>query len=124
MLLEKAHKMSNSKFDQITYAGLNINRPLKRLIVICVDISLCALTVWLSFYLRLGEFVPFSSFVMGPVIASTLFAIPIFKIVSRNLSLQRIACHQCFGLCHASIWLFLLHYLSSMASKAYPEQLD
>ena len=70
--------MSNSKFDQITYAVLNINRPLKRLIVICLDISLCALTVWLSFYLRLGEFVPFSSFVMGPVIASTLFAIPIF----------------------------------------------
>ena len=70
--------MTNTKFDQITYAVLNINRSLKRLIVICVDISLCALTVWLSFYLRLGEFVPFSSFVMGPVIASTLFAIPIF----------------------------------------------
>jgi FlaA1/EpsC-like NDP-sugar epimerase len=76
--LEKAQQMTNTKFDQITYAVLNINRSLKRLIVICLDISLCALTVWLSFYLRLGEFVPFSSFVMGPVIASTLFAIPIF----------------------------------------------
>ena len=66
------------KFDQVTYAVLNINRSAKRMIVICVDITLCALTVWLSFYLRLGEFVTFSSFVMGPVIASTLFAIPIF----------------------------------------------
>jgi len=70
--------MTNTKFDQVTYLVLNLNRSVKRLIVIFVDISLCALTVWLSFYLRLGEFVPFTSYVIGPVIASTLFAIPIF----------------------------------------------
>ena len=78
MVLKKAYEMIMRKFDQVTYAVLNINRSAKRMIVICVDITLCALTVWLSFYLRLGEFVTFSSFVMGPVIASTLFAIPIF----------------------------------------------
>ena len=57
---------------------LGLPRTTKRFIVVCLDIAFCVLAVWLSFYLRLGEFIPFSAPVIGPAIASVLLAIPIF----------------------------------------------
>lgn len=39
---------------------LALSRSAKRAVVILLDISLCVLTVWLAYYLRLGEFVSFS----------------------------------------------------------------
>ena len=59
-----------------------IPRPVKQLLVVAVDICLCVLSVWVSFYLRLGEFLAFSSFTASPVLiastASIVLAIPIF----------------------------------------------
>ena len=57
---------------------LDLNRTTKRFIVICLDMAFCVLAVWLAFYLRIGELIPFSSIVIGPAIVSILFAIPIF----------------------------------------------
>ena len=51
---------------------------MKRLLVFIFDLCICALTVWLSFYLRLGEFIPLSGPMLWPVGASILLAIPIF----------------------------------------------
>ena len=39
---------------------LAMPRPAKRVVVLLVDASLCILTVWLSYYLRLGEWVKLS----------------------------------------------------------------
>lgn len=39
---------------------LALPRQAKRAVVLSVDISLCILTVWLAFYLRIGEFVSFT----------------------------------------------------------------
>ncbi len=39
---------------------LAMPRPAKRAVVILLDISLCVLTVWLAYYLRIGEFISFS----------------------------------------------------------------
>jgi FlaA1/EpsC-like NDP-sugar epimerase len=55
-----------------------LHRATKRFIVVCLDIGLCILTVWLAFYLRLGEFIPFSATLIVPVFASIFIAIPIF----------------------------------------------
>ena len=57
---------------------LGLHRAIKRFIVVCLDIGLCVLTVWLSFYLRLNEFVALSGPVLLPVFASIFIAIPIF----------------------------------------------
>jgi len=47
-----------------------------------VDTGLCLLSLWLSFYLRLGEFVSMSSFLAFPllitIVVSVILAIPIF----------------------------------------------
>jgi FlaA1/EpsC-like NDP-sugar epimerase len=63
---------------------LAMPRLAKRFIVIMLDMSLCIFTVWIAFYLRLGEFVKFtgqSVWADGLVwtsLASIGFAIPIF----------------------------------------------
>ena len=41
----------------ISRTVLGLSRTSKRLVVLCIDILLCILTVWLAFYLRLGEWV-------------------------------------------------------------------
>ena len=57
---------------------LKLPRSFKRLTVLSLDAFLCVLTVWLSFYLRLNEFVALSGPVLLPVFASICIAIPIF----------------------------------------------
>jgi FlaA1/EpsC-like NDP-sugar epimerase len=57
---------------------LALPRMFKRVIVLCVDLCLCVLTVWFAFYLRLGEWVSLAG---GPWIAavvSMLISIPLF----------------------------------------------
>jgi len=61
---------------------LRLPRTLKRVIVLLVDVSLCILSVYLTFYLRLGEWVPvFSASSWKPILvvtAAIIFGIPIF----------------------------------------------
>jgi FlaA1/EpsC-like NDP-sugar epimerase len=64
--------------NPIAFLLLDRSRSVKRVIVFCLDAFLCVLTVWLSFYLRLNEFVALSGPVLLPVFASICIAIPIF----------------------------------------------
>lgn len=57
---------------------LTLPRLAKVSLVIAVDISLCVLSTWLAFYLRLGEFVSLVGEPMWAVFASIFLAIPIF----------------------------------------------
>ena len=63
---------------------LALPRPAKRFVALIVDLSLCVLTVWLAYYLRLGEFISFagaSAWAQGAVwaaVASAGIALPIF----------------------------------------------
>ena len=59
-------------------------RDVKQLFVLTVDTSLCLISVWASFYLRLGDFLTFSNLTSLPVLvtsaASVVLAIPIFVL--------------------------------------------
>ncbi|NDH68829.1 MAG: polysaccharide biosynthesis protein, partial [Gammaproteobacteria bacterium] len=61
---------------------LALPRMFKRALVLVLDAFLCVLTVWLAFYLRLGEFLPLNdTSLWSPRIAVLLslsIAIPIF----------------------------------------------
>jgi FlaA1/EpsC-like NDP-sugar epimerase len=65
---------------------LALPRAAKRTVALVVDCSLCVLTVWLAFYLRLGEFVSIvsqSHWQVGlqwAAVASVGFALPIFVV--------------------------------------------
>ena len=73
---------SLNKLNQIAGRVLAIPRSAKQLLVITVDISICLLSVWASFYLRLGEFHIFRDATTIPVLitsaTSLVLAIPIF----------------------------------------------
>jgi len=61
---------------------LQFPRPIKRLIVLLVDSAICLLSVYFSFYLRVGEWVPlFSQSSWNPLLVlevSILFSLPLF----------------------------------------------
>lgn len=59
---------------------LALPRVAKRLIVLSLDMGLCILTVWLAYYLRLGEFVTLSGIALWAVAASVGIALPIFVV--------------------------------------------
>ena len=59
---------------------LKLPRKAKRVIALSVDGSVCVLTVWLAFYLRLGEFVSLSGPPIIAVLASLAFALPLFIV--------------------------------------------
>lgn len=59
---------------------LALPRAAKRAIALAVDVSLCILTVWLAYYLRLGEFVDFARPVQWAAGASVAIALPIFIV--------------------------------------------
>jgi FlaA1/EpsC-like NDP-sugar epimerase len=59
---------------------LALPRAAKRFVALSVDLGLCVLTVWLAFYLRLGEFVALSGNALWAVAASVGIALPIFLV--------------------------------------------
>lgn len=59
---------------------LALPRTAKRIVVLSVDLGLCVLTVWLAYYLRLGEFVSLSGNALFAVVASIGVALPIFIV--------------------------------------------
>jgi FlaA1/EpsC-like NDP-sugar epimerase len=70
--------------SKVAVPALELPRPAKRLVVLMVDLSLCLLTVWLAYYLRLGEFISFagaSEWAQGAIWAGAVsvgIALPIF----------------------------------------------
>ena len=68
----------------VALSMLALPRLAKRLLVMAVDAALCVVTVWLAFYLRLGEWVWVGLGVMWrPVLAigaAVLLALPIFMV--------------------------------------------
>ncbi len=63
---------------QFTIQALSLSRTSKRLIVLAVDICLCVLTVYLAFYLRLGEWVTITPELKIAIFISLVFAVPTF----------------------------------------------
>ena len=64
--------------DRSVEPVLALPRTVKRGIVLALDAGLCILTVWLAFYLRLGEFVSLSGQGWPAAVAAPLLALPIF----------------------------------------------
>jgi FlaA1/EpsC-like NDP-sugar epimerase len=68
---------------------LALPRPVKRFVALSVDLGLCVLTVWLAYYLRLGEFVFLSGAALLTVGASVGIALPIFIVSGLYRSIFR-----------------------------------
>jgi FlaA1/EpsC-like NDP-sugar epimerase len=66
--------------DRVTNRFLALSRPFKRTLVVSADVVSCILSVWLSYYLRLGEFVSMTGSLQLLIFISVGLAIPIFVI--------------------------------------------
>jgi FlaA1/EpsC-like NDP-sugar epimerase len=65
---------------KISVPILALPRPAKRIIALLVDVTLCVLSVWAAYYLRLGEFVSISGNARWAAVVSLGFALPIFTV--------------------------------------------
>jgi len=59
---------------------LALPRPAKRTVAICIDVILCALAVWIAFYLRLDQWIALRGVQWLAVLISCGIAIPIFIV--------------------------------------------
>jgi len=59
---------------------LALPRLAKRFVVLLLDLSLCVLTVWIAYYLRLGEFISLSGNALIAIGVSICLTLPIFII--------------------------------------------
>lgn len=80
--------MKKYPFD-LAVGVLKLPRVVKRLVALLVDLCLCILTVWLAFYLRLGEFVSFSKTTQLACVGSVIVAIPIFIVMGLYRAIYR-----------------------------------
>ena len=71
--------MKNPLFD-LSVPILALPRVTKRFVAVSVDLSLCILTVWFAYYLRLGEFVTLSGNAFLAALFSVGLALPIFVV--------------------------------------------
>ena len=65
-------------FSRFAATVLALPRPAKRSVVLVLDVGLCVLSVWLAFYLRLGEWPPLSGPAVSAAGVSMALALPIF----------------------------------------------
>ncbi len=68
------------RMSKLVVPLLGLPRAAKRFVALAVDLGLCVLTVWLAYYLRLGEFVALSGTALWAVGASIGIALPIFIV--------------------------------------------
>ena len=68
-------------FQSLAIPVLALPRWTKRFVVLTLDTSLCVLTVWLAYYLRLGEFVALSGVASSTVLVSVGIALPLFIVL-------------------------------------------
>ncbi len=72
--------MIDMKIDEFVGPILALSRSAKRIIALSVDAALCVLSVWLAFFLRIGEFVPLTGNALLAAAASVGLALPIFVV--------------------------------------------
>jgi FlaA1/EpsC-like NDP-sugar epimerase len=77
--LSGVHAMKNP-LVKLVVPILALPRAAKRFVALSVDLGLCVLTVWLAYYLRLGEFLALSGNALLAVAASIGIALPIFVV--------------------------------------------
>jgi FlaA1/EpsC-like NDP-sugar epimerase len=68
------------KLQLLAESVLALPRVTKRLVALSVDVGLCVLSLWLAYYLRLGEFVSLSGNALWAAGTSIGIAIPIFIV--------------------------------------------
>ena len=95
---------------------LSLPRYAKRIIALSVDISMCVLTTWLAFYLRLGEFVTLSGPAFLALACSVVIALPIFVISGLYRTIFRYSGFRAIFAVARAIAVYGLFYASAITA--------
>lgn len=99
---------------------LALPRMAKRIVVLAVDASLCILTVWLAFYLRLGDWVMlWDNTEWQPqwaVVVSLVFALPIFVVTGFYRAIFRYSGWPALMTVSKAIFVYALLYAATFTA--------
>jgi FlaA1/EpsC-like NDP-sugar epimerase len=99
---------------------LALPRFAKRIIALTVDTSLCVLTVWLAFYLRLGDFISLSDTALWATVISVSFALPIFFVSGLYRAIFRYSGWPAMFAVTRAIGVYGLLYASAITAIGIP----
>ncbi|SMC44628.1 nucleoside-diphosphate sugar epimerase/dehydratase [Rhizobium sp. RU36D] len=99
---------------------LALPRVAKRVLAVLVDASLCVLTVWLAYYLRLDEWVPLSGIMWLPVPVSLALALPIFITMGLYRAIFRYAGLSAFVTVVQAVAIYGLAFMTIFTAVSVP----
>ena len=104
------------RMSKLVVPLLGLPRAAKRFVALSVDLGLCVLTVWLAYYLRLGEFVALSGTALWAVGASIGIAVPIFIVSGLYRAIFRYSGWPAFLTVARAVGIYGLLYASVFAA--------
>jgi FlaA1/EpsC-like NDP-sugar epimerase len=69
------------KINAVVKSALSLPRFAKQSVAIVVDLSLCILSTWVAFYLRLDQFIAIKGAALSTVVVSVGLALPVFWLL-------------------------------------------
>ncbi|MGO0790249.1 polysaccharide biosynthesis protein [Herbaspirillum seropedicae] len=106
--------------SQLATPVLAMPRMAKRIVALSVDLGLCVLTVWLAYYLRLGEFVALSGTALWAAGASVMLALPIFIVSGLYRAIFRYSGWPALLAVAQAVGIYGLLYASIFTSISVP----
>jgi FlaA1/EpsC-like NDP-sugar epimerase len=107
---------------------LNLSGPIlalprfaKRIVVLTVDMCLCVLTLWLAYYLRLGEFINLSGNSLIAAGASIAISLPIFVVLGLYRAIFRYSGWPALLVVTRAIVIYGLIYATMFTAIGIPD---
>ncbi|WP_349957153.1 nucleoside-diphosphate sugar epimerase/dehydratase [Rhizobium sp. ZPR3] len=106
--------------DKLVLPFLALPRSTKRALALLVDASLCVLTVWFAYCLRLDDWVILEGVEWLPAIVSLLLAIPIFIVLGLYRAIFRYAGLSAFVTVVKAVAIYALAFMTVFTAISVP----
>ena len=106
--------------DKLVLPFLALPRSTKRALALLVDASLCVLTVWFAYCLRLDDWVILEGVEWLPAIVSLLVAIPIFIVLGLYRAIFRYAGLSAFVTVVKAVAIYALAFMTIFTAISVP----
>ncbi|WFU09158.1 nucleoside-diphosphate sugar epimerase/dehydratase [Rhizobium sp. CB3090] len=106
--------------DKLVLPFLALPRSTKRALALVVDASLCVLTVWFAYCLRLDDWVILEGVEWLPAIVSLLVAIPIFIVLGLYRAIFRYAGMSAFMTVVKAVSIYALAFMTIFTAISVP----
>ncbi|NTJ30201.1 polysaccharide biosynthesis protein [Agrobacterium rhizogenes] len=106
--------------DKLVLPFLALPRSTKRALALLVDASLCVLTVWFAYCLRLDDWVILEGVEWLPAIVSLLVAIPIFIVLGLYRAIFRYAGMSAFMTVVKAVAIYALAFMTIFTAISVP----